>query len=110
MLKEGEDHDRASLALMDNLVATVNLAPLVLLVKLDPQVLQDQAVKAADHPDLLAQKVMLVDVVSLVQMENAVLLASLVFKVKLVHLENKDSSVPLVLPEFLGGRTARKRW
>lgn len=100
---------QASLALTDNLVATANLALLVLLVKLDPQVLQDQAAKAADHPDLLARKVMLVDVVSLVQMENAVLPASLVFKVKLVHLENKDSSVPLVLPEFLASPDGKEK-
>jgi len=100
---------RASLALTDNLVATASLAALVLLVKLDPQVLQDQVAKVADHPDLLAQKVMLVDVVSLVQMENAVLLASLVFRVKLVHLENRDSSVPLVLLEFLASLGGKEK-
>ena len=86
---------------MDNLVATASLALLVLLVKLDPQVRQDQVAKVADHPVLLVLKVMLVDVASLVRMESAVLLASLVFRVKLVHLENRDSSVLLVPLEFL---------
>jgi len=90
-----------SLARMDNLVATVNLAFLVLLVRLDPQVPLDQVAKVADHPVLLVQKVILVDVASLVQMVSAVLLESLVFRVKLVHLENRDSSVPLVLLESL---------
>jgi len=86
---------------MDSLVATANLVTLVLQAKRDHKVLLVHLAKAGGHPVLLALKVTLVDEVSLDRTESEVLLANLVFRVKLVHLGNRDLSVPLVLPVSL---------